>query len=62
MAIRECTCKSDYQDKRYGEKKRVMNKTKSGDYTCTVCGRSSVETKAAKGSKVAAAEADTKKK
>ena len=38
----KCTCKNDYQDKKYGEQVRVMNKTekKSGDkvvFRCTVC-------------------------
>lgn len=42
--IKECTCKSEYQDKKYGVNKRVMNlgkgKEKAGRKAkCTVCGR-----------------------
>jgi hypothetical protein len=40
--IRECTCLNDYQDKRYGKNKRVMNKSQGKDKNkakCTVCGR-----------------------
>ena len=33
-----CTCKHSYQDEKYGENKRVMNKTDKG-YRCTVCGK-----------------------
>lgn len=32
-----CICKHVYQDEKYGENKRVMNKTKAGGYCCTVC-------------------------
>lgn len=34
-----CTCKHPYQDEKYGENKRVMNKTKDGRYRCTVCNK-----------------------
>lgn len=34
-----CTCKHEYQDKKYGAGNRVMNPYKGG-YRCTVCGRS----------------------
>ena len=39
--IRYCSCKHEYQDKRYGEGKRVMNPTKNDKYPyrCTVCGK-----------------------
>ena len=39
--IRYCSCKHEYQDKRYGEGKRVMNPTKDDKYPyrCTVCGK-----------------------
>jgi len=33
-----CVCKSEFQDKKYGENKRVMNKKTQG-YRCTVCGK-----------------------
>lgn len=41
--IKECNCASKYQDKKYGEGKRVHNKAKSPDkndiaWRCTVCG------------------------
>lgn len=38
----KCTCKNDYQDKKYGKGKRVANSTGSGTnvkYRCTVCGK-----------------------
>ena len=35
--IKECNCKSEYQDKHYGQGKRVHNETDSG-FRCTVCG------------------------
>lgn len=38
--IAVCTCKHEYQDKKYGENKRVMNKIKAGGYRCTVCDKS----------------------
>lgn len=42
MATRiiKCTCEHEYQDKRYGKKKRVHNEAKDGNdvaWTCTVC-------------------------
>ena len=40
--IKKCTCKNEYQDKKYGTGMRVMNpmsKTKKGMHKCTVCGR-----------------------
>lgn len=33
-----CTCRHEYQDKKYGENKRLMNKKNQG-YRCTVCGK-----------------------
>jgi hypothetical protein len=42
--IIKCTCKSDYQDKRYGAGKRVMNKRKTEkSYSCTVCGKDTLK-------------------
>ncbi len=42
MAIRKCYCTHEYQDKKYGPGKRVMNPTtKPGVYRCTVCGKES---------------------
>lgn len=42
MAIKDCTCKHEYQDKKYGKGKRVHNegqKENSKDtFRCTVCG------------------------
>ena len=41
--ILKCTCKSAYQDKRYGKDKRVHNvggATGSRTYRCTVCATS----------------------
>lgn len=40
--ILTCTCDHNYQDEKYGHKKRVMNETKGGtpdnkEYRCTVC-------------------------
>lgn len=40
--IKACTCKSSYQDTKYGKDLRVMNaapKAKGGKFRCTVCGR-----------------------
>jgi hypothetical protein len=34
-----CSCKHEFQDKKYGEGRRKMNKTKDGNYRCTVCGK-----------------------
>ena len=39
--IKSCTCKHEFQDKRYGQGKRVFNKKadkSSSGYKCTVCG------------------------
>ena len=46
MAIKTCTCKHEYQDKKYGKGKRVHNEVGSNvghvgnvkGYRCTVCG------------------------
>jgi len=35
--IKTCNCKHKYQDKTYGNKKRVHNECEKG-YRCTVCG------------------------
>ena len=42
-----CTCKSEFQDKRYGKNKRLANETTKGPggtrgWRCTVCGKDSV--------------------
>jgi len=43
MAIKKCTCVSEYQDKKYGKKMRVMNNVFNGKsfnaekFRCTVC-------------------------
>ncbi len=42
--IKKCTCANAYQDKRYGEFKRVHNQSGTKDkvtWTCTVCGKKS---------------------
>ncbi len=36
--IKECSCKNEYQDKKYGKNLRVMNPKKAG-HRCTVCGK-----------------------
>lgn len=36
-----CVCKSEYQDKKYGEGRRLMNRKNQG-YRCTVCGKDKV--------------------
>jgi hypothetical protein len=39
VRIMRCTCKHEYQDKRYGEGKRVHNlAVKAEAWRCTVCG------------------------
>lgn len=35
--ILKCTCKHDYQDRRYGKQKRVFNVMRDGKARCTVC-------------------------
>lgn len=37
-AILTCSCVHTYQDERYGQNKRLHNKTDKG-YRCTVCGK-----------------------
>jgi len=37
--IGKCYCRNEYQDKKYGQGIRVMNRTKNGKVRCTVCGR-----------------------
>lgn len=38
--IKQCVCKSDFQDQRYGKGKRVFNVRPEGrPPRCTVCGR-----------------------
>jgi hypothetical protein len=32
-----CTCRSVYQDNRYGKDKRVANSLPGGGHRCTVC-------------------------
>jgi hypothetical protein len=44
MAIRSCTCKNDFQDRRYGKGLRVFNRTlqqrpdSERGWRCTSCG------------------------
>ena len=40
MVVKKCGCKSEYQDKKYGNQNRVHNRIKSDlkPYRCTVCG------------------------
>jgi hypothetical protein len=33
-----CTCPHEYQDKKYGKRKRLHNEARDG-WTCTVCGK-----------------------
>lgn len=35
--IMKCNCKNDFQDKKYGKKNRLFNRTIKG-FRCTVCG------------------------
>lgn len=39
--IKPCTCENEWQDKKYGKYKRVMNvkQSKAGGFRCTVCGK-----------------------
>jgi len=40
--VKKCSCRSEYQDQKYGQGMRVHNtvKVKSGtEYRCTVCGK-----------------------
>lgn len=37
MRAFRCRCESKYQDKRYGKKLRIHNRTTKG-WRCTVCG------------------------
>lgn len=41
--IKRCSCKNEYQDKRYGQQMRVHNEMRSAtgrpSYRCTVCGK-----------------------
>ena len=45
MAIRKCSCKSEYQDSKYGKGQRVHNRGVSKinndkpAWVCTVCGK-----------------------
>lgn len=47
MAIMTCVCDHPFQDKRYGDKRRVANETaasvrslgQNSGHRCTVCGR-----------------------
>jgi hypothetical protein len=39
MAIKKCTCVSEFQDSIYGKGNRLCNETKSGKVRCTVCGK-----------------------
>lgn len=44
--ISSCTCKNEFQDKRYGKNNRVFNETaKENLYRCTVCGKDKMITK-----------------
>ena len=35
--IMACSCRHEYQDRRYGQGQRVHNPRKEGKYACTVC-------------------------
>lgn len=40
VAIVKCSCKSEYQDKVYGQDMRLCNlKKKEGACCCTICGK-----------------------
>ena len=42
VVIKPCTCKHEFQDKRYGQGQRVFNlcrNPKDGNARCTVCGK-----------------------
>jgi hypothetical protein len=42
----KCTCKHEFQDKRYGKTVRVYNqKVDRTTYKCTVCGREQIKNK-----------------
>ena len=50
MAIKQCDCKHDFQDKTYGDKQRVHNwaageNNKAGGWRCTVCKKLKVNNK-----------------
>ena len=59
--VRKCTCKNEYQDKKYGKGMRVHNPTlggrgsTKGGWRCSVCEatKAGAEPKAAKGTKAA---------
>ena len=36
--VKQCDCKSDFQDKEYGTQQRLMNTNEKGAIKCTVCG------------------------
>lgn len=35
--IKNCKCKHEYQDRKYGKGRRVKNETGNAQYRCTVC-------------------------
>jgi len=37
--VLKCTCKHEYQDKKYGKDVRVCNVNIKGVHKCTVCGK-----------------------
>lgn len=37
--VKPCSCKSEYQDKVYGNGKRLHTVTAKGFFRCTVCGK-----------------------
>lgn len=40
--IKQCTCSSEFQDRKYGKKLRVFNLSEKGSFAkCTVCGKES---------------------
>lgn len=47
--IKSCSCKNDWQDKKYGKGQRVFNEKSNGSFKCTVCGAISGSPKGAKG-------------
>jgi len=38
ISVMKCTCKSAYQDEKYGKDYRLHNKKKDGKWRCAVCG------------------------
>ena len=46
IKVKQCTCKSDFQDKEYGKDMRLCNVRDNKDYSrCTVCGKEHLDRK-----------------